>query len=87
MGCTQFYPKAHVVYLGSVIGVLFLHHPDTARTFFGSGNVHIEMVVCVLVCVCVCVCVCVSVCVSVCVHVCMCVCVSVCVHMCMHAYA
>ena len=65
------------MYLGSVIGVLFLHHPDTARIFFGSGNMNIVMIVymcaymCVRMCVCVrlCVCVSLSVCVSVCMHV------------------
>ena len=75
MGCVKLYPKLHVVYLGSVIGVLFLHHPDTARTFFGSGNVYTVII---------CVCACVPVCVRVCAYMCVCVCVCVCVHACMH---
>ena len=36
--CTKLYPKGHVVYLCPIFGVLFVHHPDTARVFFGSGE-------------------------------------------------
>ena len=35
--CTKLYPKAHVIYLCPFIGVLIVHHPDTARVFCGSG--------------------------------------------------
>ena len=37
--CTKLYPKAHVLYFGSMIGLLYVHHPDTVRVFCGSGNV------------------------------------------------
>ena len=29
-----------MLYLGPMFGMLFVHHPDTARAFFGSGNVY-----------------------------------------------
>jgi len=46
--CTKLHPKMHVAHLGHLFYVLFVHHPDTAKEFFGSG-----CVVCVLLCTCV----------------------------------
>ena len=53
MGCTKLYSKLHVVYLGSVNGMLFLHHPDTARIFFGSGNACVRIKSLGVFCICV----------------------------------
>jgi len=38
--CTKLHPKACVLYCGPLFGVLMVHHPDTARVFCGSGDVH-----------------------------------------------
>jgi len=35
--CTKLHPKMHVAHLGHLFYVLFVHHPDTAKEFFGSG--------------------------------------------------
>ena len=35
--CTKLHPKMHVFQLGHLFDILFAHHPDTARSFFGSG--------------------------------------------------
>ena len=59
MECTKLYPKMHVMYMGSMFGVLILHHPETAKCYFGTGNVyhckyiHIHCCMCVPVHTCV----------------------------------
>ena len=56
--CTKLHPKMHVAHLGHLFYVLFVHHPDTAKEFFGSGCVgcgrvgcgHVHVCVCMFVC-------------------------------------
>ena len=55
--CTKLHPKMHVAHLGHLFYVLFVHHPDTAKEFFGSGCVgcvHVRVCVCARVCAWVC---------------------------------
>ena len=38
---TKLHSKMHIMHIGRPFGVLFAHHPDTARAFFGSGEVSV----------------------------------------------
>ena len=72
--CAKLFPKMHVFHFGHLFYVLYAHHPDTARPFFGPGMY--SLLVCMLTYVFVCVVrVCVRACVRVCMYMIMCVCI------------
>ena len=50
--CTKLYPKAHALYLGPLLSVLVVHHPDTVKIVCGPGNLCLCVCMCGYECVC-----------------------------------